>query len=151
MSDDDAETDHRRGPPRRTPHHRPAQGSRIEPDGARHRGGRHLPAGPEIREGHEQDRREPASANRAIPQGRNRVFFDGLSEEKQQGGFAEEGTAYVIDFLNSSEGLQLNPAFARIKDPRVKRRLIGLVNALANLEQSDEPQVPRRGRKPKVR
>jgi hypothetical protein len=47
--------------------------------------------------------------------------------------------------------LQLNPAFARIKDPRVKRRLIGLVNALANLEQSDEPQVPRRGRKPKVR
>jgi hypothetical protein len=46
--------------------------------------------------------------------------------------------------------LQLNPAFARIKDPRVKRRLIGLVNALANLEQSDEPQVPRRGRKPKV-
>ena len=78
------------------------------------------------------------SANRAIPQGRNRVFFDGLSEEKQQGGFAEDGTAYVIDFLNSSEGLQLNPAFARIKDPRVKRRLIGLVNALANLEQSDE-------------
>src|SRR3954464_8285545 len=68
----------------------------------------HLPAGPEIREGHEQDRREPASANRAIPQDRNRVFFGGLSEEKQQGGFAEDGTAYVIDFLNSSEGLQLN-------------------------------------------
>ena len=78
-------------------------------------------------------------------------FFEGLSGEKQEGGFAEEGTAFVMDFLNSSEGLQLNRAFARIKDPRVKRRLIALVSALANLEDSDEPQVPRRGRKPKVR
>ncbi|MEA2954661.1 MAG: hypothetical protein QOJ58_149 [Alphaproteobacteria bacterium] len=78
-------------------------------------------------------------------------FFEELPGEKPQGGFAEEGTTYVMDFLNSSEGLQLNRAFARIKDPRVKRRLIALVNALANLEESDEPQVPRRGRKPKVR
>ncbi|MEA2860814.1 MAG: hypothetical protein QOC72_2853 [Methylobacteriaceae bacterium] len=78
-------------------------------------------------------------------------FFEELPGEKQQGGFAEEGTTYVMDFLNSSEGLQLNRAFARIKDPRVKRRLIALVNALANLEDSDEPQVPRRGRKPNVR
>jgi transcriptional regulator with XRE-family HTH domain len=78
-------------------------------------------------------------------------FFEGLSGDKQQGGFAEEGTTYVMDFLNSSEGLQLNKAFARIKDARVKRRLIALVNALAKLEDSDEPQVPRRGRKPKVK
>jgi transcriptional regulator with XRE-family HTH domain len=78
-------------------------------------------------------------------------FFDGLSGEKQSSGFAEEGTAYVMDFLNSSEGLQLNRAFARIKDPRVKRRLIALVNALANVENPDEPQIPRRGRKAKVR
>ena len=78
-------------------------------------------------------------------------FFEGLSGEKQAGGFAEEGTAFIMDFLNSSEGLQLNRAFARIKDPRLKRRLLALVSALANLEDSDEPQVPRRGRKPKVR
>ena len=78
-------------------------------------------------------------------------FFEELPGEKQQGGFAEEGTTYVMDFLNSSEGLQLNRAFARIKDARVKRRLIALVNALAKLEDSDEPQVPRRGRKPKIR
>jgi transcriptional regulator with XRE-family HTH domain len=78
-------------------------------------------------------------------------FFEGVSGEKQPGGFAEEGTTYVMDFLNSSEGLQLNRAFARIKDPRVKRRLIALVSALANLDEAEEPQVPRRGRKPTVR
>ena len=78
-------------------------------------------------------------------------FFEGVSGEKQAGSFAEEGTALLMDFLNSSEGLQLNRAFARIKDPRVKRRLLALVSALANLEDSDEPEVPRRGRKPKVR
>jgi transcriptional regulator with XRE-family HTH domain len=78
-------------------------------------------------------------------------FFEGLPGEKQPSGFAEEGTSYVMDFLNSSEGLQLNRAFARIKDARVKRRLIALINALAKVEDSDEPQVPRRGRKPKVR
>jgi transcriptional regulator with XRE-family HTH domain len=78
-------------------------------------------------------------------------FFEGLSDEKQQPGFAEEGTTFLMDFLNSSEGLQLNRAFARIKDPRVKRRLVALINALASVDDSDEPQVPRRGRKPKVR
>ena len=77
-------------------------------------------------------------------------LFEGLGE-KQPSGFAEEGSTFVMDFLNSSEGLQLNRAFARIKDPRVKRRLIALVNALANIDDAGEPQVPRRGRKPKVR
>jgi transcriptional regulator with XRE-family HTH domain len=77
-------------------------------------------------------------------------LFEGLSGEKPSG-FAEEGTSFVMEFLNSSEGLQLNRAFARIKDPRVKRRLIALISALAHLEDSEEPQVPRRGRKPKAR
>jgi transcriptional regulator with XRE-family HTH domain len=78
-------------------------------------------------------------------------FFEGLSSEKQSSGFAEESTSYLMDFLSTSDGLQLNRAFARIKDPRVKRRLIALINALAKVEDSDEPQVPRRGRKPRVR
>ena len=77
-------------------------------------------------------------------------LFEGLGE-KQQGGFAEEGGTFIMDFLHSSEGLQLNRAFARIKDPRVKRRLIALVNALANVDDPDQPHLPRRGRKPKVR
>ena len=78
-------------------------------------------------------------------------LFEGLSGEKPQPGFAEEGTAFVMEFLSSSEGLQLNRGFARIKDPRVKRRLIALINALARLDDLEEPQLPRRGRKPKVR
>jgi transcriptional regulator with XRE-family HTH domain len=78
-------------------------------------------------------------------------FFEGLAGERHSAGFGEEGTSYLMDFLSTSDGLQLNRAFARIKDPRVKRRLIALVNALASIEDSDEPQIPRRGRKPKVR
>jgi transcriptional regulator with XRE-family HTH domain len=77
-------------------------------------------------------------------------LFEGLSGEKPQSGFAEEGASFLMEFLNSSEGLQLNRAFARIKDARVKRRLIALVNTLANVDDSEEPQVTRRGRKRKA-
>ena len=40
-------------------------------------------------------------------------------------------TTYVVDFLSSSEGIQLNKAFVRIKDPKLRRRVIDLVRALA--------------------
>ncbi len=38
---------------------------------------------------------------------------------------------YVVDFLSSSEGLQLNRAFVKISDPKVRRRIVDLVKALA--------------------
>ena len=38
---------------------------------------------------------------------------------------------FVADFVNSAEGLQLNRAFARIIDPKIRRRIIDLVKALA--------------------
>jgi transcriptional regulator with XRE-family HTH domain len=38
---------------------------------------------------------------------------------------------YVVDFLSSSEGLQLNRAFVKINDPKVRRRIVDLVKALA--------------------
>ena len=46
-------------------------------------------------------------------------------------GGAEEPkqTSYVVDFLSSSEGIQLNKAFVRIKDARLRRRIIDLVRA----------------------
>ena len=48
-------------------------------------------------------------------------------------GFAEDtATSYVVDFLNSAEGIQLNRAFARIADVRVRRKIIDLVKALAS-------------------
>jgi transcriptional regulator with XRE-family HTH domain len=50
-------------------------------------------------------------------------------------GFAEENsTTYVVDFLSSSEGIQLNRAFARIADPKVRRKIIDLVKTLASDE-----------------
>ncbi len=48
------------------------------------------------------------------------------------GGFREDNaTSYVVDFLNSAEGLQLNRAFVRIADAKVRRRVVDLVKALA--------------------
>ena len=47
-------------------------------------------------------------------------------------GMAEANSSnYVVDFLSSSEGLQLNRAFVKINDPKVRRRLVDLVKALA--------------------
>jgi transcriptional regulator with XRE-family HTH domain len=39
--------------------------------------------------------------------------------------------AYLSDFLASSEGLALTKAFMRIKDPKIRRRVVDLVEAIA--------------------
>jgi len=60
-------------------------------------------------------------------------FFDdapGFSANAE-GGFAEtESANYVVDFLSTSEGLQLNKAFVKIKDPQVRKKIIDLVRSL---------------------
>lgn len=62
-------------------------------------------------------------------------FFEGAPGGSPAEGFAEENqTDYVVDFLSSSEGLQLNRAFARITDPKVRRKIIDLVRTLADDE-----------------
>jgi hypothetical protein len=43
----------------------------------------------------------------------------------------------VVDFLSSSEGLQLNRAFIKIADPKVRRKLVDLVKALASEAEAD--------------
>ncbi|WEX09257.1 helix-turn-helix domain-containing protein [Chelativorans sp. AA-79] len=60
-------------------------------------------------------------------------FFEGAPSDDKEGGagFSEEGSTYVADFLSSSEGIQLNRAFVRIADPKVRRRVLDLVKALA--------------------
>ncbi|WP_186420589.1 helix-turn-helix transcriptional regulator [Bosea sp. CS1GBMeth4] len=67
-------------------------------------------------------------------------FFEGApADEATAGGFGEGGsTAYVADFLATSEGIQLSKAFVRIKSPRVRRRVIELVEALAD-ESGEKP------------
>ena len=60
-------------------------------------------------------------------------FFDGApTGDMPTGGFSEAAsTAYVSDFLATSEGVQLTKAFVRIKSARVRRRVVDLVEALA--------------------
>jgi transcriptional regulator with XRE-family HTH domain len=47
-------------------------------------------------------------------------------------GFGERpAESYAVEFLGSREGLELNKAFARITDPRVRRSIVDLVRAFA--------------------
>jgi transcriptional regulator with XRE-family HTH domain len=50
----------------------------------------------------------------------------------------EVSTNYVVEFLSSSEGIQLNKAFIRIKDAKLRRKVIELVRAMAG--EDDEPE-----------
>ena len=59
-------------------------------------------------------------------------FEDAPSGEERAPGFAEdEGHNHFVDFLSTSEGLQLNRAFAAIRDPKVRKKILDLVVSLA--------------------
>ncbi|MEF2073799.1 helix-turn-helix domain-containing protein [Consotaella aegiceratis] len=69
-------------------------------------------------------------------------FFEDLPGSSKSGSVAtgmedSSGPDYVVDFLSSSEGLQLNRAFVKIPDPKVRRRIIDLVRALAENPDQD--------------
>lgn len=62
-------------------------------------------------------------------------FFEDAPEQPghQNTGFAEDNEAtYVVDFLHTSEGVQLTRYFTKISDPKVRRKIIDLVKTLAN-------------------
>ena len=59
-------------------------------------------------------------------------FFEDIpGENAGPSGMEETGSAYVVNFLSSAEGMQLNRAFMKIADPKIRRRLLDLVKALA--------------------
>nr|CAD6603379.1 XRE family transcriptional regulator [Rhizobium sp. TCK] len=60
-------------------------------------------------------------------------FEDAPGENRASPAGMEEASSsnFVVDFLSSSEGLQLNRAFVKISDPKVRRRIVDLVKALA--------------------
>ncbi|MEM8540752.1 MAG: helix-turn-helix domain-containing protein [Pseudomonadota bacterium] len=65
-------------------------------------------------------------------------FEDAPGEDAAEtDGLAESSTSYVVNFLSSSEGLQLNRSFVKISDPKVRRRIVDLVRALANEHEVD--------------
>ena len=70
-------------------------------------------------------------------------FFEGAPAQAAEGGFAEPSPqSYVVDFLASTEGLQLNRAFMRVRDPKVRRRIVDLVVSLATPEGEDSSSYP---------
>ncbi len=62
-------------------------------------------------------------------------FFEDAPNAGGNVGFAEDNEAtYVVDFLNSNEGVQLTRAFTKISDPKVRRKIIDLVKSLSDEE-----------------
>ncbi len=70
-------------------------------------------------------------------------FFEDLPQSvaapAQAEGFSEARSeqSMIMDFLNSSEGLQMNRHFAAIKDPAVRRAVVDLVKSLARAEKAE--------------
>ncbi|MBU6444281.1 MAG: helix-turn-helix transcriptional regulator [Alphaproteobacteria bacterium] len=70
-------------------------------------------------------------------------FYEGVIEagSRQAPGFAEEpARPPVMDFLASGEGLQLSLAFMKIKDAKVRKRVLDLVRSLAE-EEGEEAKA----------
>ncbi len=67
-------------------------------------------------------------------------FFDDIPQEHamtQDEGMADDPAPFVMDFVSSAEGLQLNRSYTRISDAQVRKRLLELVKSL-----SGDPIVP---------
>jgi transcriptional regulator with XRE-family HTH domain len=62
-------------------------------------------------------------------------FYEGIDTQlAAQEGFAEESAPPVMEFVSSGEGLQLSLAFMKIKDAKVRKRVLDLVKSLAEEE-----------------
>ena len=62
-------------------------------------------------------------------------FYEGLSSTSDQPGAGEGESAPVMEFVSSGEGLQLSLAFMKIKDAKVRKRVLDLVKSLAEEEE----------------
>lgn len=62
--------------------------------------------------------------------------FEGSPQpEMETAGFRDGAdTTYVADFLATNEGVQLNRAFLKIKDAKIRRRIVDLVSSLAGAD-----------------
>jgi transcriptional regulator with XRE-family HTH domain len=65
-------------------------------------------------------------------------FYEGVgSPPPDQPGFSEpESAPPVMEFVSSGEGLQLSLAFMKIKDSKVRKRVLDLVKSLAEDEEN---------------
>jgi transcriptional regulator with XRE-family HTH domain len=69
-------------------------------------------------------------------------FYEGAPHAEgapDPGGFSEApNPPYMNDFLSTSDGLQLMRCFVRVKDPRVRKRIVELVEAFADAADDGE-------------
>ncbi len=65
-------------------------------------------------------------------------FFEGAPNpaEYERGLKEAPSPTYVSDFLATSDGLSLTKAFMRIKDPKLRRRIVELVEQIVGEEES---------------
>jgi transcriptional regulator with XRE-family HTH domain len=64
-------------------------------------------------------------------------FFEGLERDAAVSADGN-ATRFDTELLSSAEGIQLNSAFFSIADPRLRKRLLDLVKAMAG--DTDEPE-----------
>lgn len=67
-------------------------------------------------------------------------FFEGgpsLSPDEANGFGEAPSPAYASDFLATSDGLAIAKAFGRIKDPKLRRRIVDLVLQIAGEEEEN--------------
>jgi transcriptional regulator with XRE-family HTH domain len=62
-------------------------------------------------------------------------FFEGVPNAQPANGEAPS-PAYVSDFLATSDGLALTKAFMRIGEPKLRRRIVDLVEQVASSVQA---------------
>lgn len=69
-------------------------------------------------------------------------FFEGAPSQhgslslNEMDGFSEDaGTSYVTEFMATNEGILLMRGFMKIKDPKVRKRIVDLIEVMT----SDEP------------
>jgi transcriptional regulator with XRE-family HTH domain len=65
-------------------------------------------------------------------------FYESVTDQLQATpGFAERDSQPVLEFVSSGDGLQLSLAFMRIKDAKVRKRVLDLVKSLADDSPED--------------
>jgi transcriptional regulator with XRE-family HTH domain len=62
-------------------------------------------------------------------------FYEGLNTIQPGAGEGEAAAPPVMEFVSSGEGLQLSLAFMKIKDTKVRKRVLDLVKSLAEEEE----------------
>jgi len=64
-------------------------------------------------------------------------FYEGLAGAANRGFSEGDASPPIIEFMSSPEGLQLALGFTRIRDSRVRKRVLDLVKSLAEDKDGD--------------